>query len=154
MMVGYYRDPEKTAEMVDADGWVHSGDIGELGANGQFRIIDRKKELIITSAGKNISPSNLEALAESQPIIGQAVAVGDGRKFISVLVVLDTQVAPPWAKARGITASSMAELADHPAVIEEVRRALSVANSHLFLVSSNSSASRSCPPNGRRSRKS
>ena len=120
--------------MVDADGWVHSGDIGELGANGQFRIIDRKKELIITSAGKNISPSNLEALAKSSPIIGQAVAVGDGRKFISVLVVLDPQVAPPWAKARGITASSMAELADHPAVIEEVRRALSVANSHLSRV--------------------
>jgi len=134
VMVGYYREPAKTAEMVDADGWVHSGDIAELGANGQYRIIDRKKELIITSAGKNISPANLEALAKSSPIIGQAVAVGDGRKFISVLVVLDPQVAPAWAQARGIAATSMVELADHPAVVDEVRRALSIANSHLSRV--------------------
>ena len=134
VMVGYYREPAKTAEMVDSDGWVHSGDIAELGPNGQYRIIDRKKELIITSAGKNISPSNLEALAKSSPIIGQAVAVGDGRKFISVLVVLDPQVAPVWAKAHGIEDTSMAALAEHPAVVSEVRRALSVANSHLSRV--------------------
>ena len=134
VMVGYYKEPDKTADMVDADGWVHSGDIAELGQNGQFRIIDRKKELIITSAGKNISPANLEALAKSSPIIGQAVAVGDGRNFISVLVVLDPQVAPAWAKARGVTAASMAELADDPAVIAEVRRALTAANSHLSRV--------------------
>jgi len=73
---------------------VHSGDIGQLDADGQFRIVDRKKELIISSAGKNISPLNLEALAKSSPIIGQAVAIGDGRQFISVLLVLDPQVAP------------------------------------------------------------
>jgi Long-chain acyl-CoA synthetases (AMP-forming) len=134
VMVGYYRDPEKTAETIDADGWVHSGDIAELGADGQFRIVDRKKELIITSAGKNISPSNLEALAKSSPIIGQAVAIGDGRKFISVLVVLDPQVAPLWAKAHGIPAVAMTDLADHPLVVEEVRRALTVANTHLARV--------------------
>jgi long-chain acyl-CoA synthetase len=134
VMVGYYREPEKTAEMVDPDGWVHSGDIGLLGADGQFRIVDRKKEIIINSAGKNISPANLEALAKSSPIIGQAVAIGDGRKFISVLVVLDPQVAPAWAKARGIPATSMAELAEHPAVVDEVRRALTVANTHLSRV--------------------
>ena len=134
VMVGYYKEPAKTAEIIDAEGWVHSGDIAEPGLNGQFRIIDRKKELIITSAGKNISPANLESLAKSSPIIGQAVAVGDGRNFISVLLVLDPQVAPAWARARGIAAASMAELADHPAVIDEIRRALSVANSHLSRV--------------------
>jgi long-chain acyl-CoA synthetase len=134
VMVGYYREPEKTAEMVDADGWVHSGDIAEVGSNGQFRIIDRKKELIINSAGKNISPANLEALAKSSPIIGQAVAIGDGRKFISVLVVLDPQVAPAWAKAHGIAAESMAELVEHPVLVDEVRRALTVANTHLSRV--------------------
>jgi long-chain acyl-CoA synthetase len=134
VMVGYYRDPEKTAETIDADGWVHSGDIAVLGADGHFRIVDRKKELIITSAGKNISPANLEALAKSSPIIGQAVAIGDGRKFIAVLVVLDPQVAPAWAKARGIPGTSMAELAEHPAVVDEVRRSLTVANSHLARV--------------------
>jgi long-chain acyl-CoA synthetase len=134
VMVGYYREPEKTAEMVDADGWVHSGDIAEAGPNGQFRIIDRKKELIINSAGKNISPSNLEALAKSSPIIGQAVAIGDGQRFISVLLVLDPQVAPAWAKARGIPAATLAELTKHPVVVEEVRRALTQANSHISRV--------------------
>jgi long-chain acyl-CoA synthetase len=134
VMVGYYRDPVKTAETIDAEGWVHSGDIAVLGDDGHYRIVDRKKELIITSAGKNISPSNLEALAKSSPIIGQAVAIGDGRKFISVLVVLDPQVAPLWAKARGIAASAMAELSENPAVVDEVRRALTVANTHLSRV--------------------
>jgi long-chain acyl-CoA synthetase len=134
VMVGYYREPEKTAEMVDADGWVHSGDIAEAGPNGQFRIIDRKKELIINSAGKNISPANLEALAKSSPIIGQAVAIGDGQRFISVLVVLDPQVAPGWAKTHGIGAASMADLAEQPGVVDEVRRALTVANTHLSRV--------------------
>jgi long-chain acyl-CoA synthetase len=133
-MVGYYRDPAKTADAIDEDGWVHSGDIAVQGADGHFRIVDRKKELIITSAGKNISPANLEALAKSSPIIGQAVAIGDGRKFISVLVVLDPQVAPLWAKKQGIEATSMASIVDHPATIAEVRRALTIANTHLSRV--------------------
>jgi long-chain acyl-CoA synthetase len=131
VMVGYYREPAKTAEAVDKDGWVHSGDIAQLGADGHFRIVDRKKELIITSSGKNISPANLEAVAKSSPIIGQAVAIGDGRSYISVLVVLDPQVAPLWGKARGIASASMSDLADDPATVAEVRRALTIANSHL-----------------------
>ena len=134
VMVGYYKEPGKTSEMIDAEGWVHSGDIAEPGPNGQFRIIDRKKELIITSAGKNISPANLESLAKSSPIIGQAVAVGDSRNFISVLVVLDPQVAPAWAKARGLAAATMAELAEDSTVIGEVRRALTAGNTHLSRV--------------------
>jgi long-chain acyl-CoA synthetase len=134
VMVGYHRDPEKTADIIDSDGWVHSGDIGVLGADGHFRIVDRKKELIITSAGKNISPANLEALAKSSPIIGQAVAIGDGQRFISVLVVLDPQVAPMWAKAHGMAGASMAELVEDPLVVDEVRRALTVANTHLSRV--------------------
>ena len=79
-------------------------------------------------------PANLEALAKSSPIIGQAVAVGDSRNFISVLVVLDPQVAPAWAKARGIPAATLAELAEHRAVVDEVRRALNTANAHLSRV--------------------
>jgi len=144
VMVGYYKEPGKTSEIIDAQGWVHSGDIAEPGPNGQFRIIDRKKELIITSAGKNISPANLESLAKSSPIIGQAVAVGDSRNFISVLVVLDPQVAPAWAKARGIGATTMAELAEDPTVIEEVRRALTAGNTAW----SSSSALPSSRPSG------
>jgi long-chain acyl-CoA synthetase len=131
VMVGYYRDPEKTADTIDKDGWVHSGDIAQQGPDGHFRIVDRKKELIITSSGKNISPANLEAVAKSSPIIGQAVAIGDGHSFITVLVVLDPQVAPMWAKAHGINSISLAELSEHPSTIAEVRRALTVANTHL-----------------------
>ena len=134
VMVGYYKEPAKTADIIDADGWVHSGDIAEPAPNGQFKIVDRKKELIITSSGKNISPANLEALAKSSPIIGQAVAVGDGRKFISVLVVLDPQVAPGWAKAHGVEAASAADLAENPVIVAEVRRALRQANTHLSRV--------------------
>ena len=130
VMVGYYREPAKTADTIDKDGWVHSGDIAERLPDGQFRIVDRKKELIITSSGKNISPANLESVAKSSPIIGQAVAVGDGRSYIAVLLVLDPQVAPLWAKRQGIEVP-FEELADHPAVVAEIRRALMVANSHL-----------------------
>ncbi len=134
VMVGYFRDPVKTAETIDEDGWVHSGDIAELMPDGQLKIIDRKKELIITSAGKNISPSNLEALAKSSPIIGQAVAVGDSRNFISVLVVLDPQVAPLWAKRQGLEEMALGDLAEQPKIVDEVRRALTVANTHLSRV--------------------
>lgn len=131
VMVGYYKEPAKTGEIVDSEGWVHSGDIGQAGSNGQFQIVDRKKELIITSSGKNISPSNLESMAKSSPIIGQAVAVGDSRSYICVLLALDPQVAPGWAKAHGIDSTSLSELAENPTVIEEVRRALSAGNTHL-----------------------
>src|SRR5438128_7872795 len=131
VMVGYYRDPVKTADTIAADGSGHRGDIGVPSAAAHFPIVDRKKELIITSSGKNISPANLESLAKSSPIIGQAVAVGYGRKFISLLVVLDPQVAPLWAKAHGIEDTSMESLVDQPATIAEVRRALTIANTHL-----------------------
>ena len=95
---GYLDEPEKTAEALDADGWLHSGDIGVLDDDGYLRIVDRKKELIITAGGKNISPANLEAALKAQPLIGQACVIGDDRPFISALVVLDPDVAPAWAK--------------------------------------------------------
>jgi long-chain acyl-CoA synthetase len=134
VMVGYYKDPGKTAETVDADGWLHTGDVGEIDSEGYLRIVDRKKELIITSTGKNISPANLESVAKSSPIIGQAAAVGDGRNFISVLITLDPQVTPGWAKAHGVDSSSLSELSEHPSVIDEVRRALTAGNTHLSRV--------------------
>ena len=79
---GYLDDPEKTAEALDADGWLHSGDIGVIDDDGYLRIVDRKKELIITAGGKNISPANLEAALKAQPLIGQACVIGDQRPFI------------------------------------------------------------------------
>jgi long-chain acyl-CoA synthetase len=117
---GYLDDPEKTAEALDADGTLHSGDIGEFDDEGYLRIIDRKKELIITAGGKNISPSNLEAALKMIPLIAQACAIGDQKPFVSALVVLDGEVAPVWAKEHGIAFTALAELAEHPDVIAEV----------------------------------
>jgi long-chain acyl-CoA synthetase len=108
---GYLNEPEKTADVL-VDGWFHSGDIGEIDDEGYVRIIDRKKELIITSGGKNISPANLEAALKMIPIIGQACAIGDQRKFCSALLVLDPEVTPVWAAKNGKEGMSLAQLAD------------------------------------------
>jgi len=127
VFTGYLDDPEKTAEALDPDGTLHSGDIGEFDEEGYLRIIDRKKELIITAGGKNISPANLEAELKMIPLIGQACAIGDQRPFVSALVVLDAEVAPVWAKDHGIEFSTLAELAENPEVIAEVNKGLEVA---------------------------
>ncbi len=102
VFIGYLNDPEKTAEAIDDDGWLHSGDIGEIDDEGYVRIVDRKKELIITAGGKNVSPANLEAALKAIPIVGQAAAIGDNRPFVSALVVLDPEDAPAWAAQQGI----------------------------------------------------
>ena len=125
---GYLNDPEKTAEVLDPDGWFHSGDIGELDPDGYLKIVDRKKELIITAGGKNISPANLESALKAHPLIGQVCVIGDQRPFISALVVLDPEVAPVWARQRGIEETVLEELATHPDVIAEVERCLADVN--------------------------
>ncbi len=127
VFLGYLDDPAQTADALDADGTLHSGDIGRFDDEGYLRIIDRKKELIITAGGKNISPANLEAALKMIPLVAQACAIGDQRPFVSALVVLDTEVAPVWAKEHGIEASSLEELAAHPAVVAEVDRGLEEA---------------------------
>jgi long-chain acyl-CoA synthetase len=131
VMRGYYKDPEKTAEAIDADGWMHTGDIGTMDADGYVKIVDRKKELIITAGGKNISPANIEHLLLQHPLIGQACAIGDRRQFVSALLVLDAEMAPVWARGRGIEAGSIAELSRHPEVLAEAQRAVDAANEHL-----------------------
>jgi long-chain acyl-CoA synthetase len=125
---GYLNDPAKTAEALDADGWLHSGDIGEIDDDGYLKIVDRKKELIITAGGKNVSPANLEAALKSFPLIGQACVIGDGRPFVSALLVLDSEVAPAWAKQQGLDGASLAELAEHPEMRAEIERAVAEAN--------------------------
>ncbi len=87
IMQGYWRNPEATAEVIEKDGWFHTGDVGHLDADGYLTITDRKKDLIITSAGKNIAPSELERLLVSDIYIDQAVVYGDGPRFVSALVV-------------------------------------------------------------------
>ena len=99
-MVGYRNMPEKTAETIDDDGWLATGDIGELDADGYLKIVDRKKELIINAAGKNMSPANIEShLKAASPLIGQAIAIGDQRPYNVALIVLDPDFAPGLGEA-------------------------------------------------------
>ena len=124
---GYLKSPEKTAEAL-IDGWFHTGDIGILDEDGYLKIVDRKKELIITSGGKNISPANLEAALKMIPVVGQACAIGDNRKFISALLVLDPEAAPVWAAANGKEGMSLADLANDPDVIAAVQAGVNEVN--------------------------
>lgn len=129
---GYYKAPEKTAETV-IDGWLYTGDIGVFDDDGFVKIVDRKKELIITAGGKNISPANLELELKSIPLIGQACAIGDGRKFVSALLVLDPEYAPIWAKAHGID-GTLAELAEDLRVVAEVSEGVRQVNARFASV--------------------
>ncbi len=122
---GYLNLPDKTAEVLDEDGWFYTGDIGELDEDGYLKIVDRKKELIITAGGKNLSPANLEAALKMIPMVGQACAIGDQRPFVSALVVLDPELAPQWASAQGIEFDTVADLAQNEVVIAEVEKGLS-----------------------------
>jgi long-chain acyl-CoA synthetase len=125
---GYLDDPEKTAEALDDEGWLHTGDIGEIDDKGFLKIVDRKKELIITAGGKNISPANLEGALKSFPLIGQAAVIGDRRPYISALIVLDAEVAPAWAKQKGLAATTVADLAKDPDVLAEIEANVAEAN--------------------------
>jgi long-chain acyl-CoA synthetase len=125
---GYLNDPVRTAESLDDDGWLHSGDIGEFDEAGYLRIVDRKKELIITAGGKNISPANIESALKAFPLIGQVCVIGDDRPFVSALVVLDPEVAPAWAANHGVEGKSLVELAADPTVLAEVQHNVDDAN--------------------------
>ncbi len=127
---GYYREKELTAETFDADGWLHSGDVAEIDADGFIRIVDRKKEIIITAGGKNIAPSNIENMLKQKPLIGQACVIGDRRPFVSALVVLDAESALPWAQARGLP-QNLEHLAQSPEVDAEVQSYIDEINRHL-----------------------
>jgi long-chain acyl-CoA synthetase len=135
VMAGYRNQPEKTAETIDADGWLHTGDIGELDDENYLRIIDRKKELIINAAGKNMSPANIEQqLKQGSPLIGQAVAIGDSRPYNVALIVLDPDASAAFAQRQSLPDASPEALAGEPAVLKEVTAAVARANSHLSRV--------------------
>jgi long-subunit acyl-CoA synthetase (AMP-forming) len=134
VMRGYYKEPQKTAETIDKDGWLSTGDVATVDAEGYYYIVDRKKELIITAGGKNISPANLESLLKANSLIGQVCVIGDNRAYLTALIVLDGQVAPVWAAARGIAYSSFAELTSHPEVRAEVERTVAALNERVSRV--------------------
>ena len=135
VMPGYRGAPEQTAETIDSDGWLHTGDIGELDEDDYLKIVDRKKELIINAGGKNMSPANIEAKVKAaHPLIGQAIAIGDGRPYNVALITLDPDVAPAFAGQNGIEDTSFENLAAQQAVLDEVQKGVDAANESLARV--------------------
>jgi long-chain acyl-CoA synthetase len=131
VFVGYLQADGSVESVLDADGWLATGDVGELDADGFLTITDRKKELIITSSGKNIAPTKIEGLLRAHPIVGQAIAVGDRRPFVTALIALDEEAAPAWALARGASGSTLAELAVDPVVLLELDALVASVNERL-----------------------
>ncbi len=125
---GYHENEEATAEAIDADGFFHSGDLGELDDAGFLRITGRKKEIIVTAAGKNVAPAPLEDRAQSHPLVSQAMVIGDNRKFIACLVTIDEEAFPQWADEHGKTGKSVADLVDDEELRAEVQQAIEHAN--------------------------
>ena len=132
VMTGYRNLPEQTAEALDADGWLHTGDIAEIDEDGFVTLVDRKKELMISSAGKNMSPANIESeLKGASPLIGQACCIGDARKYNTALIVLDADFAPAWATKNGLAGKGLEDLADEPSMRAAVQAGVDAANAKL-----------------------
>jgi long-chain acyl-CoA synthetase len=132
VMRAYRKEPEKTAEAVDEDGWLHTGDILQADDDGYLRIVDRKKELIINAAGKNMSPANIEnTIKAACPLIGVILVVGDGRPYNTALIVLDAESAAPYAAQRRLSDDSPEALAAHPDVIAEIAAGVAAGNAKL-----------------------
>jgi long-subunit acyl-CoA synthetase (AMP-forming) len=135
LMLGYRNAPDKTAAAIDSDGWLHTGDVAEIDDDGYVKIVDRKKEIIINAAGKNMSPANIEAAIKTgSPLIGQACCMGDGRRYNTALIVLDADFAPQWAAQNGLEGKSLEELSTEPSVIAAVQAGVDVANARLARV--------------------
>src|SRR5215213_8484890 len=135
VMTGYRNKPELTADAIDSEGWLHSGDIGAFDGEGYLKIVDRKKEIIINAAGKNMSPANIEsAIKGAGPIIGQIAVSGDARPYNTALIVLDSDFAPAFAAQQGIEGRSLEELAEEEAVVAAVQAAVDRGNEELARV--------------------
>jgi len=124
----YFNDPAATREAIDADGWFHSGDIGVLDDEGFLRITDRKKDLIVTSGGKNIAPQNVENLLKNDRFVSQAFVYGDRKKYLTALLTLAPEEITAWAEKRGIAERDMEALAKHPEVLRLMRERVDEVN--------------------------
>lgn len=131
---GYHKLPQESAETFDADGWLHSGDLGAIDADGFLSIVGRKKEIIITAAGKNVAPAKLETIVKNNPLISQACMIGDSRKYLTMVVAIDAEEAPAWAEAHGVEYTDLASFVANPTVQAEVKRLVDEANEHVSRV--------------------
>jgi long-chain acyl-CoA synthetase len=121
-MRGYFKKPEETASTIDADGWLHTGDIGQFDERGFLAITDRKKDIIVTSGGKNLAPQPIENVLKTDPLIAEVVMIGNNRKFPSALVVPNFDALELWAKEKGVTFRSRRELIERPDVVDLYER--------------------------------
>jgi long-chain acyl-CoA synthetase len=128
VFAGYWRNPEATSEVIDDDGWFHTGDIGELDDGGFLRITGRKKDLIVTAAGKNVAPAPLEDRLRAHPLVSQAVVVGEQRPFVSALITIDEDAFADWASEVGIAATTVADAANTDELRDAIRPAVDEAN--------------------------
>jgi long-chain acyl-CoA synthetase len=128
---GYYLQDEATRALIDDEGWVHTGDIGELDDDGFLKEVDRKKEMIITSSGKNIAPSNIENLLKESPLVGHALAYGESKSYVVAILTLDPDVAPVVAGKLGVQYDDLADLAQKPEILGVVEQAVQKANDRL-----------------------
>jgi len=125
----YWNNPQATKETIDADGWLHTGDLGSLDDEGFLRVTGRKKELIVTAGGKNVAPAVLEDLLRAHPLISQCMVVGDNRPFIACLITLDTEALEHWKKQHDKPAdATVADLAEDPELIADLQAAIDDAN--------------------------
>jgi long-subunit acyl-CoA synthetase (AMP-forming) len=131
---GYFKDPQATAETIDTDGWLHTGDIGELDADGFLQITDRKKELIITAGGENIAPALVEGQIKSIGVVSQAVVIGDRRRYLSVLLTLDPEKLPAFATLAGSAAKNPQEAAECARFSAYLQREIEGVNTRLARV--------------------
>nr|WP_221473270.1 AMP-dependent synthetase/ligase [Planomonospora venezuelensis] len=125
---GYWNNDKATAEAVDADGWFHTGDIGEIDADGYVRITGRKKEILVTAAGKNVAPAPMEDRIRAHPLVSQAMVVGDDRPFVAAIVTLDPEALEQWKASNGRASATLAELSADPLILAEVQKAVDDAN--------------------------
>lgn len=131
---GYFKAEEETKETFDSEGWLHTGDLAEIDESGYVKIIGRKKEILITSAGKNIAPVEVEDLIKPHQLIGQVCVVGDGKKYLSALIVLDGDGgAESWASDNGLD-YSIESMASDPKVIDAIQKQVDKANSQVAQV--------------------
>lgn len=127
VFAGYWGRFEATAETVDSEGWLHTGDVGEMD-DGVLRIVDRIKDIIITAGGKNISPSEIENALKTSPFIKEAIVVGDGRKFLAALIGIELETVGAWAQSKKITYTTYSDLASKPEVIAMIGKVVADVN--------------------------
>jgi long-chain acyl-CoA synthetase len=132
--LGYFKDPTATAETIDEDGWLHTGDVGELDEDGFLKITDRKKDIIITAGGKNISPSEIENMLKVSPFVKEAVVIGDQRKYLTALIGIEQDTVSNWALQRRIGFTTYTDLASKEEVVALIGEVVNEVNEKLAQV--------------------